>query len=85
MLVYSKDGRDYLLMSNTRRGVMKIPTDGFATASTITSRIGGTAGVPFETIAALTGVQQMDLLDATRTVIIASENGALNLRAVPLP
>jgi hypothetical protein len=85
MLVYSKDGRDYLLMSNTRRGVMKIPTDGFATASPITSRIGGTAGVPFETIATLTGVQQMDLLDATRTVIIASENGTLNLRAVPLP
>jgi hypothetical protein len=85
MLVYTKDGRDYLLMSNTRRGVMKIATDGFAAASPITSRIGGTAGVPFETIAALTGVQQMDLLDATRTVIIASENGSLNMRAVPLP
>ena len=85
MYVYSKDGKDYLLMSNTRRGVMKIATDGFASASPITTRIGGTAGVPFETIATLTGVQQMELLDATRTVIIASENGALNMRAVPLP
>jgi hypothetical protein len=85
MFVYSKDGKDYLLMSNTRRGVMKIATDGFASASPITTRIGGTAGVPFETIATLTGVQQMELLDATRTVIIASENGALNMRAVPLP
>lgn len=85
MLVYSKDGKDYLLMSNTRRGVMKIATDGFAGAAPITSRIGGTAGVPFETIATLTGVQQMDLLDGSRTVIIASENGALNLRSVPLP
>jgi hypothetical protein len=85
MLVYSKDGKEYLLMSNTRRGVMKIPTDGFATAAPITTRIGGTAGVPFETIATLTGVQHMDLLDAARTVIIAAENGALNLRAVPLP
>ena len=85
MFVYSKDGKDYLLMSNTRRGVMKIPTDGFATASPITTRIGGTAGVPFETIATLTGIQQMELLDARRTVVIASENGALNMRAVPLP
>lgn len=85
MLVYSKDGRDFLLMSNTRRGVMKIPTDGFATALPITSRIGGTAGVPFETVTTLTGVQQMDLLDGARTVIIASENGALHMRTVLLP
>jgi hypothetical protein len=85
MLVYKKDGREFLLMSNTRRGVMKIPTDTFGSAQPITSRIGGTAGVPFETIATMTGIQQMDLLDAQRTLVIADENGAKNLRAVPLP
>ena len=85
MLVYKKDGREFLLMSNTRRGVMKIPTDTFAAAQPITSRIGGTAGVPFETVATMTGIQQMDLLDAQRTLVIADENGAKNLRAVLLP
>jgi hypothetical protein len=85
MLVYKKDGREFLLMSNTRRGVMKIPTDTFAAAQPITSRIGGTAGVPFETVASMTGIQQMELLDAQRTLVIASENGAMTLRAVPLP
>ena len=85
MLVYKKDGREFLLMSNTRRGVMKIPTDTFASAQPIMSRIGGTAGVPFETIATMSGIQQMDLLDAQRTLVIAGENGAKNLRAVPLP
>lgn len=85
MLVYTKDGREFLLMSNTRRGVMKIPTDTFAAAQPITSRIGGTAGVPFETVASMTGIQQMDLLDAQRTLVIADENGAKNLRTVPLP
>ena len=29
MVLYKKDGREFLLMSNTARGVMKIPTDGF--------------------------------------------------------
>ncbi len=26
MIVYSKDGKDYLLIANTSRGVMKVPT-----------------------------------------------------------
>ena len=28
MIMYQKDGKDYLLMSNSSRGVMKIPTEG---------------------------------------------------------
>ena len=85
MLLYKKDGREFLLMSNTSRGVMKIPTDGFATASPITSRIGGTAGIGYETIATMTGIEQMDLLDGQRSIVLARAGGALNLQAVPLP
>ena len=33
MIVYSKDGREFLLMANNSRGVMKIPTAPFATAA----------------------------------------------------
>ena len=33
MIVYKKDGKEFLLMSNNSRGVMKIPTDGFADAA----------------------------------------------------
>lgn len=85
MIVYEKDGREFLLMSNTNRGVMKIPTDGFATAAPITSRIGGTAGVPYETIQAMTGVVQMDLLDAQRSLVITRTEGTLNLQVAALP
>jgi hypothetical protein len=85
MIVYAKDGRDYLLMANTTHGVMKIPTAGFATAAPITERIGGTAG-EFERIPSLAGVEQLDKLDAQRTVVIArAETGARNLSAAPLP
>jgi len=81
LFVYQKDGKDFLLMSNSRHGVLKVGTDGLASASAITAPVGGTAGVPFEKIASMTDVQQMDRLDATRGIVIA--NG--NLTAVILP
>ena len=85
MVVYTKDGKEFILMSNTNRGVMKIPTAMFGSAAPITSRVGGTAGIPYETIATMTGVVQMDLLDGQRTVVIARAGTALNLQAVALP
>ncbi len=89
MIVYEKDGEDFLLMSNNRRGVMKIPTAGFGGADPLTAAVpdGETAGVPFETITALEGVEQLDLLDEGHALVIArqSEQGSLNLGAVALP
>jgi len=85
MLVYQKDGQDFLLMSNTSRGVMKIPTAGFATATPITSPVEDKAGVPYETITSMDGVQQMDLLDAQRTLVIARTDAGLHLKIVALP
>ena len=86
MIVYKKDGREFLLMSNTSRGVMKIPTDGFATASAITERVASeTGGVSFETVASMKGIEQLDLLDASRTIVLARVDGSLNLSTVALP
>ena len=87
MVVYSKDGSEYLLMSNTSRGVMKIPTKDFGTQSAITEPVReGTAGIGYETIKSMTGVQQLDLLDATHSVVVAkSASGAVSLTAVALP
>ncbi len=86
MILYKKNGRDYLLMSNNSRGVMKIATDGFASASPITSPVSAeTAGVPYETIASMRGVEQLDLLDAQNSIVIARAGAALNLQIVPLP
>ena len=39
MIVYQKDGKDYLLMTNSSRGVMKIPTEGAGTAESITAPV----------------------------------------------
>jgi hypothetical protein len=87
MILYKKDGRDFLLMSNTSRGVMKIPTATFATEAPITSPVPtGTAGVKYETITAMTGVEQLDLLDPTRSIVIVrNADGTRSLQIVILP
>lgn len=85
LLLYKKDGKDFLLMSNSRHGVLKVSTDGFASAAPITTRVGGTAGVPFESIGSMVGVEQMDLLDAGRTIVISRGTAGRNLTAVVLP
>ena len=88
MIVYSKAGRDYLLMSNTSRGVMKIPTEGFGDVPGLAEPVpdGNKAGVAYETIAHMTGVEQLDLLDDQHAIVIArDDSGAANLKAVVLP
>jgi hypothetical protein len=86
MIVYKKDGQDFLLMSNNQRGVMKVPTSPFGKAEAITTPIPGTGGVPFETVASMKGVQQLDLLDSSRALLLVqAAGGGLNLEAVALP
>jgi hypothetical protein len=87
MILYKKDGKEFLLMANTTRGVMKIPTEGFATATPITMPVTSeTAGVPFQKVPSMARVQQLDLLDATHSVVLVGSNAAgLDLQAVELP
>jgi len=86
MIIYKKNGQDFILMSNNTRGVMKVPTTPFGKAQAINSRIADTAGVPFETIASMKGVQQLDLLDSTRALLLVQgATGALDLQAAALP
>jgi hypothetical protein len=86
MLLYKKNGTDFLLMSNTSRGVMKISTAGFATAAPITAAVTTpTGGVPFETVESMRGIEQMDLLDAQNSIVVARSATGVNLQVVPLP
>ena len=86
MFVYQKGGKDYLLLSNSSRGVMKISTDDVERDEGITERIQGTAGQTYETIEALKGVEQMDKLNATHAVVMArGDNGTLNMKTIELP
>ena len=85
MVIYQKDGKDFLLMTNSSRGVMKIATATFAEAAPITQAVKGTGGVPFETVSSMTGIEQLDLFDATKSMVIARTPAGRNLQAVILP
>jgi hypothetical protein len=86
MIVYRKAGKDYLLIANTSRGVMKVPTESFSGAQGITARVTSeTGGVGFETVATLKGVEQLDLLDDQRALILSRTEGVLSLTTIPLP
>jgi hypothetical protein len=87
MVLYKKDGQDFLLMTNTSHGVMKIPAGRIADAAPITTPVETpTGGIPYQPVAAMQGIEQLDLLDAQNSIVIArGAGGALNLQVVPLP
>ena len=88
MIVYQQGDKNYLLLSNSARGVMKVSTEDIENNQGITERVegGGTAGQPYETIEDWQGVVQMDRLNDTHAVIIVrNDAGAMQLRTVALP
>jgi len=86
MIVYNKGGKDYLLMANSSRGVMKVDVGTIDKTDGITDRISGTAGLPYDTIDDLKGVTQLDKLDKDHALVLKqTDSGSLNLEAVELP
>jgi hypothetical protein len=86
MVLYSKGGQEFLLMSNNSRGVMKIPTTAFGSAPGITEKVQTeTGGIAYEKITSMQGIEQLDLLDAQRSIVLARTSAGLNLSAVALP
>ncbi|MEX0702797.1 MAG: hypothetical protein WD069_11945 [Planctomycetales bacterium] len=89
MFVYSKGGKDYILMANSSRGMMKVTTENLAAAPGLTDkdgRVADTAGLSYETIEGMKGVVQLDKLDDQKAVIIVQEeSGRQDLKTVELP
>lgn len=86
MIVYQANGKHYLLMANSSRGVMKITTENIADAGSITAPVADKQGLTYETVAAWTNVDQLDRFDAKHaTVVRRTESGSLNLETLPLP
>jgi hypothetical protein len=87
MIVYQKGGRDFLLLANSARGVMKVETDGIEAAEGIIEPVrGATKGIKFETVANWTGINQLARLDTDNALVVRTGEGkALNLQALPLP
>lgn len=86
MVIYQKDGKDFILLANSSRGVMKISTDGIAESPSIADKVTDTAGLPYQKVTEMKGVVQLDGFDQTHAlVLVQQENGAQNLETVTLP
>ncbi len=89
MFVYSKGGKDYLLLANSRRGVMKIETEGLDSAAVKSvegQKVPNKTGQQYETIGDLKGVQQLDKLDDGHAlVLVQSDSGSQDLKTIDLP
>jgi hypothetical protein len=85
MIVYSKSGKDFILMSNNSRGVMKMSTDNLNSYKPITTPQPTTAGVPYTTLD-LKGVDQLDKIDNTTAVVLQrTDGGSMDIRSIALP
>lgn len=85
IVAYEKDGKSYLLIANSARGVMKVSTDNIEKQAGITERVSGTAGLGYETLKDLKGVEQLDKLDDKHAVLLVKGDGGLNLQTIALP
>ncbi len=86
MIVYQKDGKSYLLMANSSRGVMKITTENIDKAEAIKARVADKQGLTYETIEGWTGVDHLDRYDADHVAVLRrGEDGSLKLEALALP
>lgn len=88
MIVYQKDGKDFLLMANSSRGIMKINAHNIESIDKIEKRVegGGSEGLPYETIESWKGIDQLDQLDDQHAILLVrADNGSLNLVSRPLP
>lgn len=85
MVVYEKEGARFLLIANTSRGVMKLPTAGIERAEGLTEKADGPTGMGYETIESLKDVTQLAALDETRALVLVENDGGAALRTIALP
>ena len=84
MIVYQKDGKDFLLIANSSRGIMKISMEGIEQAGSITSQTDVT-GQPYETIKEWAGVEQLDSFGSEQAMILRKEGASMLLETLSLP
>ena len=87
MISFEKEGKEYILVANSNRQVMRINPDDFSDAKGLTDPLKErytTAGVGYVSLP-LVGVLQLDNLDANNIVVLQrnASDGSLNLRSRP--
>jgi hypothetical protein len=85
MVVYQKGGKDFALIANNARGVIKVALDGIAAQEGITSRVADKAGLTYETIEGLKGVEHLDRFGKDHAVLLVRSPSGVTLTTIDLP
>lgn len=90
MVTYTENGRPYLLMANSARGVMQIDMKKLAKYEAITTPTQqklGDGGTPYRTLHDLKDVQQLDRVDNSSAVILVANAAAKtsSLQTIAMP
>jgi hypothetical protein len=86
MMVYQKDGKDWLLLANNSRGVMKIRTDEIEKTEGIAAPVKDKQGLGYTTVENWTNVDHLAQLDSSHALVLRrGDGGTLNLESMPLP
>jgi hypothetical protein len=85
MIVYEKDGQEWLLLANSARGIMKISTKDIAKNPGINERISGTAGQPYDTVDWKGVVQLAKQGDGHAVILVQASETEQHLKTVALP
>jgi hypothetical protein len=79
---YTSGGKQYVLLANTRYGMMKLNADDFATGASLTTRDGGN-GIERKEVSAPGAVVQLSDFDANNVLVIQkSATGGFDLKTI---
>ena len=85
MILYQSKGKDYLLVANSARGVLKLTIDDLEHYAPVNEDGGDASQIAMQRVISLKSVVQLDAYDDTRALVMFDLQDRLDLRLVPLP
>lgn len=85
IIIYSKDKEQFALIANSARGVMRVPLDGLDKVESIVSRVADKAGLKYDSLTELAGVEHLDKLGDRHAVLLVRGPAGLAVKSIDLP
>ena len=85
MVLYEQGGAQFVLVSNTRHGLIKVSTEGILGMQAITKPVSDKAGLSYESLEQYEDVTQLARLDEGHALLLVQTDDAASLRAIELP
>lgn len=85
IITYTKDSKPYALIANSARGVMKVSLDDIEKVNAIVERVPDKAGLTYQTINDLKGVEQLDKLGDAHAVLLVKTGDKISIKTIELP